>query len=273
MDLKKRHEELSGHKEKPIELRQTIRISTLKLSKEEIINKLKQRGLRLTKIPFLKSGYGYYVDIVDESKRFSLGATQEYLQGYYYLQEAASQMPVEILDSKPGELVLDMCASPGGKTSQIAQFMENKGKIIALDIGFRINKLKNNLERMGVMNTIIYKRDAQFFELPENKKVDKILLDAPCSGNYTLDKEWYEKTDISKIKECAHLQKELTRSAQKNLKQGGVLVYSTCSLEPEEDEQIVQFAQTLGLKLEMQKRIWPHENKTSGFFIAKFRKV
>jgi len=264
IDLKRRHRELSGNPQEGdnINLRQSIRINTLKGNEKEIISRLKGRGIKLEKIAFLK--YGYWADA-----DFSLASTEEYLQGFFYIQEAASQMAVEWLGPKEGELILDCCASPGGKTSQIAQHMNNKGTLIALDIGQRIEKLRNNLERLGVENCIIYQQDARYFELPKGIKADKMLLDVPCSGNYAIEKDWYKKRTIKDIRTSSRLQKEIVRGAIHNLKKGGTLVYSTCSLEPEEDEEIVEWVcKEFGMKMANQRKMWPWKDNVQGFFVS-----
>ncbi|MEK6963433.1 MAG: RsmB/NOP family class I SAM-dependent RNA methyltransferase [Nanoarchaeota archaeon] len=271
-----------------IEIRPSLRVNTLKIQEEEIVKRLKKEGVKLEKIPFLEWGYWYEAE-------FSMGATPEYLIGYYYLQEAASQLPVKVLNPKPGETVLDMAAAPGSKTTQIGQYMKNKGVIMALDENVhRLVSVRNNLERCGVTNSIIYKKDARF--IPDFKmKFDKILLDAPCSGNFITDKDWFGKKTIDGIKERARLQKELLKAAVKVLKKDGVLVYSTCTLEPEENEMNIDwllkkypelklekveleigdpgltevFGEKLNPELSKCRRLWPHKTQTEGFFIAK----
>jgi NOL1/NOP2/sun family putative RNA methylase len=275
-----------------IELRPSIRINKLKISDEEVLKRLKQEGVKLEKIPFLKNAYFF------ESK-FSLGATPEYLQGYYYLQEAASQTPALVLDPSKDDLVLDMSAAPGGKTTQMADYMQNQGSIIALDSNAnRLESLRNNIERLGVLNVVVYKKDARFAS-DLGLEFDKILLDAPCSGNFTDSPDWLKSKDLNGIKERSRLQKELLKSAVKVLKKGGVLVYSTCTLEPEENELNVDwllkkyqnlrleaidlevgskglvnvFGTALNPEIKKCKRFWPHKSGTQGFFIAKFKKV
>ncbi|MCK4669638.1 MAG: RsmB/NOP family class I SAM-dependent RNA methyltransferase [Nanoarchaeota archaeon] len=289
MNLKKRHEFLGG-KFVRLQLPNTIRINTLKLDEKKIIQRLKERKIKLKKVSYLDHGY------IAEAK-FSVGSTQEYLQGYYYLQQKAPQLPAQILNPEAGDLAIDMCASPGGKTTQIAQLMKNKGKIIALDIGKRTEKLAQNIERMGASNVMVYKRDARFFELPDKSKADKILLDAPCSGNFVIEKDWYKKRTVDDVKACARTQKELLTAAIDNLKKGGILVYSTCSLEPEENELIIDWAlsefkvslekinlnigdpgliefegEKLNPEIKKCERFWPHKTGTQGFFIAKIKK-
>jgi len=244
----------------------SIRINTLKIEEKDLIKRLEKRGIKLEKIKFLKYGYR-------ATAKFSLGSTQEYLQGYYYIQEAATQLPAEILDSKPNELILDCCAAPGGKLTQLSQLMKNKGIVIGLDIkDDRLKALKNNIERMGITNSVIYKKDLRDVQ-DLNLKFDKILLDAPCSGNFMIDKSWFQKRDLEGIKRNAELQKKLLKSALSVLKDNGVLVYSTCSLEPEENEEVINWAKdNINIKVEEQKRLWPHIDNTQGFFLAKIIK-
>jgi NOL1/NOP2/sun family putative RNA methylase len=271
-------------------IRNALRINTLKITEKECVKRLVDKGVKLEKIKFLKNGYYY------ESK-FSLSSTPEYLQGMIYLQDAASQIPAEVLDPKTGENILDMSAAPGSKTTQIAQLMQNKGTIIALDTSHsRIEALKNNLERCSASNCAVYKKDARFAnEL--RIKFDKILLDAPCSGNYTQEEDWLSKRNVEDFKSNARMQKEMIRAGIKCLKDKGILVYSTCSLEPEENEFVVQWAinnldvelldtdEKIGDKCkinilgkELNKdinkcvKIWPYKTGMQGFFIAKMRK-
>ena len=275
-----------------ISTQQAIRINTLKIEAEEIIKRLKRENVNLVKIPFLDFGY------IVESSEFSIGAAPEHLFGYYYVQEKAAQIPVQILNPKKGETVLDMSAAPGGKTTQLAQYMDNKGIIIALDNNnFRLLSLRNNIERMGVKNTILYQKDAKFVA-DLGVKFDKILLDAPCSANFVVDKNWFDKRKLEDLKEASKLQKQLLAAAVDVLKDKGELVYSTCSLEPEEDEFVVDWALTEFPELKLQKisielgdeglispfgkelnknikntrRFWPNKTNTQGFFIAKFKK-
>ena len=234
---------------KKIEVRHSLRINTLKINEEQLIERLKKERVMLEKVPFLEWGYHY-------AAPFSLGATPEYLLGYYYLQETASQLPVQILDPQPGETVLDMAAAPGSKTTQIAQCMKNKGILVALDENVhRLDAVKNNVERCGITNTILYKKDARF-AADFGILFDKVLLDAPCSGNFVTDQHWFEKKTLDGIKERARLQKELLKAAVKVLKPKGVLVYSTCTLEPEENEMNIDWLlkKSPGLRLEKVER-------------------
>ena len=271
-----------------IKLKQSIRVNALKVSHRELRERLHERGIVLKKIPYAKDGF--FV----EKTRFSISASIEHLQGLFYIQESASQLPVFVLDPQPGELVLDMTASPGGKTTQIAHYMKNKGCIIATDIK-KIDALNNNLERLGVQNCITYQMDA--LEVKKfGYEFDRILLDAPCSGNIIIDKDWYGKRSLKGIEGISELQKKLLEAGLNVLKKNGVLVYSTCSLEPEENELVVDWAlkkfnvklepvktigsnglvNVFGRKLDKEikktKRFWPLRTGTQGFFIARLRK-
>jgi tRNA (cytosine40_48-C5)-methyltransferase len=293
MNFMARYEEL-GEKFslKEVAVKKALRVNTLKISESELKRRLEKNGVKLVKIPYLKHGYFYEAP-------FSLGSTPEYLQGYYYLQEAASQIPAEILNPKEGELILDMAASPGSKTTQMGQLMNNKGTIVALDNDKRrLESLQNNLERLSITNTIILKKDARFAS-DLNMKFDKILLDAPCSGNFCIEKDYFSKRSINDLHQKSKVQKELLLEGIKCLKDGGILVYSTCSLEPEEDEMVIDsvlkshpeiqieridvsvgdsgkseaFGRSMDESLQNTKRFWPHKTGTEGFFIAKLRKV
>ncbi len=265
-----------------------IRVNTLKISIEEFEKRLKEAEVKLKRIDWLDFGY-------HAKASFSLGATIEFLQGLYYIQSLASQYVVKVLNPEPNSLVLDMASSPGGKTSLIAQYMNNTGMIIALEkYSHRFESLKANLQRLNVTNTIVLFQDATSFKFDE--KFDYILVDAPCSGNFYSDKDWFEKRSLKEIKEKAKLQIKMLKSAIELLKKNGVLVYSTCSLEPEENEYVIDYIlenydvelmpierpleRMDALALEELKhkeiskycaRFWPHFHNTEGFFIAKMR--
>ncbi len=276
-----------------INLKKSLRVNTFKITHEKFVKRMNLIGVELTKIPFLKDGYW-------AQAKFSLGAITEYLQGYYYLQEAAAQLPAQILNPQAEDIVLDMCAAPGGKTTQISQIMQNKGIVVAVEQKpHRLESLKSNVERMHAENTIIYRTDALALQ-KSAIKFDKILLDAPCAGNYVTDSYWFKKRDMDGIKKSAEIQKQLLKAAMNLLKTNGVLVYSTCSLEPEENELNMQwllenfkvkldqikidnsdigdegltnvFGKKLSPEIKKCKRFWPHKTNTEGFFIARIIK-
>lgn len=286
-DLRKRHEIL-GITSFGFKLPTTIRVNTLRTSESVLIERLEKIGVSLEKVPYLK--YAYFA-----KSKFSLGAIPEYLLGYFYLQEAASQCAVEVLDPQPGEFVLDCCAAPGGKTSQMSQLMQNEGFVVALDNkSRRMISLTSNLERCNVQNAGVFLRDITHCS-NDFGNFDKILVDAPCSGNYVIDDEWFEKRTFDDIQKNSYLQYNIMKSVIENFaNKNTVIVYSTCSLEPEENEFLIQrLIDDFGIKLEKVSlgkpaltevfgkklddniskcaRFWPNDMKTQAFFIAKFK--
>lgn len=276
-----------GWEYEDIELSQTIRINSANAPSAETLRRLASRGIRLEKVPFLEHGYW-------ASARFSIGATTEYLLGLYSIQEAAAQIPATLFTDLEGKTVLDACAAPGGKTIQLADLMQNTGAIIAFDVEKRrLTALANQLERCHVKNAIVYCMDArQVSKL--GLWFDRILLDVPCSGNFATDKAWFSRRTLEDVRENAKLQREILAEAVKVLKADGEIVYSTCSLEPEEDELNIDWAiRNLGLhtesvdchgmkgmtnvfgkeldrSVENTRRVWPSE--TQGFFVCRLTK-
>ncbi|MBW2992442.1 NOL1/NOP2/sun family putative RNA methylase [Candidatus Woesearchaeota archaeon] len=277
-------------------LRKSIRINTLKIS----IKKLKENmpDWIFKEIPWCD--YGFFIE--HKEGRRDIGNTIQHSLGQIYVQEAVSMIPPIVLDPKSGDIVLDMCASPGSKTTQLAQIMKNKGLIIANDIkGDRIAALGINIQRCGITNCIVTQMHGQSF----GKKgilFDKILVDAPCSATGAIRKSFktVEMWNPNMIKRLSQTQKSLIKTAFNLLKPNGTLVYSTCSVEPEEDEEVVDYlinefdnAKVEEIKINIKKgkpilkfenksyskevkktlRIWPQDNDTEGFFIAKIRKL
>ena len=269
------------------DLRKSIRVNTLKISVKEF---LERTDLELEKIKWCNEGF--FVN-----SRVTLGNLNDHFLGYFYVQEAASMIPPLALDIK--NKVLDMCAAPGSKTGQIASLMKNKGLIIANDFDYiRLKSLTLNLQRLGIINTVMTNMKGYLI----NERFDSILLDAPCSGTGTIRKSHYtvQIYNTGMIRKLGNDQKGLINNAFKILNENGSMIYSTCSLEPEENEEVVDFLlrkydnarleriRFRGLKTsdavlefegrkysnEIKKciRIWPQDSDTSGFFIAKIRK-
>lgn len=262
-----------------------IRLNTLKTDEKELKSLFSKKNIKLQRLNYLKNGY-----LVISDKKFSLASTPEYLSGLFYIQDATSQLVAETLSPVKNDKVLDMAAAPGGKTTHLSQIMDNSGVVIALDIrNDRIEALKNNISRMGCENVIVYNKDGKYSSDLE-VVFDKVSLDAPCSGNYCLEQDWLNKRTISEFIEKSKEQKDLLRSAVSVLKKGGFVVYSTCSLEKEEDEDVIEWAvKNLDVELvdtgitvgeqgltdvtRLCKRFWPHKLGTQGFFIAKLKKL
>jgi len=273
---------------KQAKLKQGIRINTLNSNRDDAVNRLESLGIVLKKISFLEDGYWI------SKSEFSVGATAEYLLGLYSIQEAAAQIPATLFTELEDKTVLDACASPGGKTVQLANLMNNSGVIVALEIKKRrLFALSNQLERSRVKNTVVYQMDAREASRL-NIKFDRVLLDVPCSGNYVTDKGWFSKRTIEDVHRNARRQRQILAEAVKVTKDNGEIVYATCSLEPEENELNINWAiETLNLTVEEIKcqgekgltnvfgreldssiekcrRIWP--GQTQGFFVCKLRK-
>ncbi len=267
--------------------RQAIRTNTTSKSSATVLQRLRSKGVKLRKIPFLRDGYW-----IDESP-FSVGATPEYLLGYYSIQEAAAQIPATLFTQLDEKLVLDACAAPGGKTIQLADLMRNTGTVVALDMNRRrLTALENHLERCHIRNTIVYNMDARQASRI-GKRFDRILLDVPCSGNFATDPKWFQNRTLQDVHNNALVQRQILAEASRILNRNSELVYSTCSLEPEENEVNIDWAiKTLNLQVEKInclgekaatevfgrqlnstiehcRRIWPGE--TQGFFVAKLR--
>lgn len=281
-------------------IRKAIRVNTLKISIDELRKRL-ENNWKLEPIPWCKEGFWIDYRREGEEKRYDIGNVLEHFLGYIYVQEAASMIPPVVLNPKPGETILDMCAAPGSKSSQIAATMQNKGLLVASDVqADRLNPLGINLQRMGVSNSLIVRMPGHWYN-NTSIKFDKILVDAPCSGTGTIRKS-YKTLSMwgpNMIKKLCAQQKQLIATAYQALKPGGILVYSTCTMEPEEDEGVVSWlvdkhpdAKIEKIELDIKRspavmkfgketynpqvkeclRIWPQDNDTEGFFVAKIRK-
>ena len=276
-------------------LRTTFRVSPLKSARAEILGLLS--NLPISPLPFWSDGY------VLDGDRLPLGNHLAHFLGHIYIQEAASMLPPLLLAPQPGEEVLDLCAAPGSKTTQLAQFMENSGLIVANDVRpDRIKALAFNLERMGVLNTVITNLNGNRFGHLLPDYFDRVLIDAPCSAEATINKsravlyQWGEKN----IERMATIQIGLLLAGFRALKPGGTLIYSTCTYAPEENEMVVNYllrrhpqadvmpVQVDGLKIRAGVTEWkghqldervincgrllPQDNPTSGFFLAHIAK-
>ena len=267
-----------------------IRVNTLKITRNDLIQRLIEKGIE------------YEDTISDEvllikKSRYPIGATTEYLLGYYYIQDLASCLAVDELDVTANQLILDMASAPGGKTTHVSQKMKNTGCVVALEPSSkRIMALKSNLSRCGVSNVCIYRLNG--VHIPKlGLKFDRVLLDAPCSCEGIIPKDPSIKTNLTpqKIEDCMVRQLELLQCAIEIAKPGGLVIYSTCTFAPEENELVINklLSMNKGIKIEPQKygepgltkygnlkldenlintrRFYPHLYNTFGFYIAKIR--
>lgn len=219
-------------------LRKCMRVNTLKMEVGEFEHYAKDQNWNL--LPILWSDEGFFIDREDRSK--ALGKDLLHLLGYTYMQEASSMLPVALLDPKPGDTVLDMAAAPGSKSTQIAARMNCQGVIVANDMKEnRLHTLMTALHRLGVTNAIVTKKMGQWFGKNMTGRFNRVLIDAPCTGQGTSRKDSSALTYCSthSIGKNAKLQRELLEAAVHAASINGRIVYSTCTLTPEENEDVV----------------------------------
>lgn len=286
--------EIQAYLEANEKLRPTvIRVNTLLKRKKDVTYYLNARKVELGDIEWSDTG------LVAYKSEVPLGATPEYLAGYYIIQGANSMLPVLNLDLQDNLTVVDLCAAPGGKSTHIAALMNNTGILYCNDVcKDRTYALKSNLTRMGVSNAVVTNIDAKDFYVG---KVDRVLLDAPCSGTGVISKDPSIKTSKSRdeIKNIVKVQKKLILHAFDMLKPRGCMVYSTCSVLVDENESVVDFllssrptARVSELEVAVGKegfvnfrsenfngsmcktrRIYPHVHNMDGFFYCKITKI
>lgn len=269
-----------------------IRVNTLKISSQELGKRFRKRG-----IDFMEVENGFQI----MKSPFSITSTPEYLLGYCYVQGIAEMQIAPLLHLQSADVVIDMCAAPGGKTTHLAQLMNNEGVVLAFDVNTnKIKALKANVQRLGITNTIIYLKSSLDFTYHSSA----ILLDAPCTGSGIIRKDPTRKysRDSSDISFCSRLQRDLLRKGIENLNHTGELLYSTCSLEPEENEMVIDWALThfpvevkpidftirgipavegftapfgeeLHPDIALTRRILPHIHDSNGMFVAKLVKL
>ncbi|MFH1403194.1 MAG: RsmB/NOP family class I SAM-dependent RNA methyltransferase [Candidatus Altiarchaeota archaeon] len=271
--------------------RQSIRVNTLKTSVKACLKAL-EPGFTLERVPWC--GTGFYME------GDGLSSTLEYFLGHYYIQDAASMIPPEALKPRPGELALDLTASPGGKTTHMAALMGNRGLLVANEGNHRrIGALRFNLSKYGILNAVVTGIDARE-SIEAGMLFDKILLDAPCSGEgmFGVSRESVMQWSAGKIRRNSMTQKKIMENTVRLLAEGGALVYSTCTYAPEENEAVVDTAIDLGLTVEEFRldgletrpgivewegkvfdesvskcvRVYPFINESIGFFTAKMVK-
>ncbi|MCX7834736.1 MAG: 16S rRNA (cytosine(967)-C(5))-methyltransferase RsmB [bacterium] len=258
-----------------------IRVNRLKIEPNQLAKLLTDEGIEIQQSDLLEE----FIQLVG---RVKLRGWKYLLEGYCTVQDLGSGLPVVILDPKPGERVLDLCAAPGGKTTQIAERMQNQGKIIAIDVSEkRLELVREGISRLGLDCIEPLLQDGRTYTSEE--LFDAILTDVPCSGTGVMasraDLRW--RRQESDMEELIQLQKELLDNAALLLKPNGRLVYSTCSLEPDENEQQIknflnrhpEFYLETGTEKLSNLRIdegmwksWPPMNHFGGTFIARLIK-
>ncbi len=265
----------------------SIRVNTLKTDRDFIKERLGEK--------FFLEDVKWYKDAFIIKSESDISKTLEHVLGYIYIQRLESMIPPLVLEPEEDDIVLDLCAAPGSKTTQMAQILDNTGKIIANDVSEkRLRSLFSNIEKYGVLNTIVTKQDGRFYSSPI--KFSKILVDVPCTAEGRNFKEKSEKLSLSLSKK----QYLLLKRGLELLEDGGVLVYSTCTLSPVENEFVVEKileerndvklekinngpkgvegitywkGKELNPEIKRTRRYYPHISGTGGFYVAKFRKI
>lgn len=255
------------------------------------LNPLKKDGLKYLDNKYIQPHVvvknGYYFDY----QNYPLGKSPFFSCGLYYIQEPSAMLVSHFLDIQDDDYILDMCAAPGGKTCAVASQLSNQGLMIANDIvSLRAKILSENVERFGLANTIITNCDPLHFTKILPGFFDKIILDAPCSGEGMFRKsdQAIETWSIDKVNECAFIQRQLIDAAMILLKPGGQLIYSTCTYNMIENEQQIQYllehydcsliplekshGMQPGIDMEEAVRLYPHHYQGEGHFIALIQK-
>lgn len=274
-------------------LRRSIRINTLKISVADFLAQTAHYDWQLTPVPWCDEGFW----ITREDESLPLGSVAEHLSGLFYIQEASSMLPVTALFDavSNAETVMDMAAAPGSKTTQIAARMNNHGVILANEFSSsRVKVLHANISRCGVSNTALTHFDARVFGPALPEMFDAILLDAPCSGEGVIrkDADAMKNWSLESTAEIAATQRDLIDSAFHALKPGGTLVYSTCTLNQIENQQVIAWllerypdaveitplndlfaGAAQAATVEGYLHVFPHLFDSEGFFVARLRKL
>ena len=223
----------------------TFRVNYLKSNEVEVEDELVKNGLEFEKVRITESNFNFNAYVIYNKNEKDLSKLKIYEDGKIYVQSISSMIPPIILRPEPGERVLDMAAAPGSKTTQMATMMNNEGYILANEIDkFRCEKLKYNVEKQGASIVHIINKDGtQLFN--NVKSFDKILVDAPCSGEgrfIVSNKKNYEHWSLKMQKELVEIQKKLLSNAINLCKINGTILYSTCALSLAENEKVIDWA-------------------------------
>ncbi len=247
------------------------RRNTLRATAEELEAQWSQEKVSFTpcNLPWLSHGLMYRIE-ADGSP----AALASFAEGRFYIQDPSTLASVQELDPRPGENILDLCAAPGGKTTAIAQRMQDDGAVLAIDIDeSRLDRLRENAERLGI--TCIQPKALAQIDLKNSGPFDRILIDAPCSNTGVMrrrvDVRW--RLNARELPALARAQLDLLKRAAPLLKRGGVLVYSTCSIEPEENEEVIAafLHKHRDFRQENCRTLTPMKDETDGAFISRLR--
>ena len=248
---------------------QALRFNTLKVQSQEE----RMRILKTLKISSEKkvswANEAYYFD-----ENVRPGKHPYHEMGLYYIQEPSAMSAAALLAPKPGMRVLDLCAAPGGKSTQLATYLGDSGLLVSNEINTQRSRiLSQNIERMGIKNAIVTNEDSFVLASHFPGFFNAIQVDAPCSGEGMFRKlpEAIEQWSMENVAICAERQKEILDNAAVMLKPGGVIVYSTCTFSKEENEDVIEYflERHPDFTLEEMERFWPHKVDGEGHFVAK----
>ena len=256
----------------------SIRVNRLKITKKELIEKLEQKGIECKKIQCEDKNKSDVEDFLILNRFKNIESLQEFKDGLFTIQDISAGQTAKLLNPRPGEKVLDACSAPGGKTTYMAELMDNEGEIDAWDIHEHRTKLvEQNANRLGIKIIKTCVKDSSIYDEKMKEKYDKILLDVPCLGIGVIkrkpDIKWQRKPeDVGKITD---IQLKILENCAKYLKSGGSLVYSTCSILNEENEKVVNKFLNENNQFYINKEetlnILPNMEK-DGFFMCKIYK-
>lgn len=242
-----------------------VRPNTLKITEQELSDKLNDEGNKAE----VKNNLVYI-------EGFDIGNDELYKKGYYTVQDEAAYTAGKVLAPKSGETVIDMCAAPGGKTTHLAEIMCNKGEIFAFDIHeHKIEIIQKNAERLGISIIKTEISDGSVFNKKYAEKADKILCDVPCSGLGIIRRKPEIKWNRNEDDDFHSLQEQILLNASKYLKKGGELVYSTCTINKEENEEVTSgfLKENSNFEKLYEKTFYPHIDNTDGFYICKIKRI
>lgn len=255
-----------------VQSEKALRVNLLKTDCGAFVSKNPWKLSDKDRVEWCAEGFCY-----KEESSTAPGKHPYHAAGVYYIQEPSAMVPVEKLDVKPQDRVLDLCASPGGKSTQILSKLKGKGLLVSNEpVPSRAKILSENIERMGASNALVISAYPQDISEGFEGYFNKILVDAPCSGEgmFRKNPEAMDEWSLESVQMCAERQRQILKEAVKMLSPGGRLVYSTCTFSKEEDEENVEWLvnEFPFLHLIGQEKLWPHRIKGEGHFVASFEK-
>ena len=261
-----------------------LRVNTLKTNRDELISLLEKQDVQCEKVPFIQ-------EAIKVNNLKNIENNELYKKGLFTVQDISSMLVGKILNPQKDAKVLDVCSAPGGKTTHIATLMENSGQVVSRDIfEHKIKLIQNSVNRLGLKNVDVELFDALSLDKESIDKFDYVLADVPCSGlGIIRRKPEIKYKEKEEIKDLPKLQKQILQNAAKYVKVGGTLIYSTCTVQDDENIEVVenflqsnkrfQFEKIENINIDLENedkgylKIYPNIHGMDGFFIAKLKRV